>query len=687
MAYIGVQPAAGQYRKLDDISAGFNGTSTTFTTSVSGESVTAGTAQQLLVSIGGVIQEPKTDYDVSTNSIVFTTAPAAGLDFFAVLMGDAVNTITVPDGSVTTAKLAGSLSVGLAGGTNSAPTLFFTGDTNTGVYSPGADQVAVTTGGTQRLLIDASGNVNVDSNTLYVDAANNRVGIGTTSPSSLLHLSVATAASDGTKGVRISNPVGTIAIFECGANNDSYVGTTSNSDFSIRTNNTSRIYVTNGGNVGIGTTSPSSLIHAVGTAANLILDRTSDSPAVVFKSNGTNIAGISTNNSNIRFEIGSGLTEAARIDSSGRLGIGTTSPDVKLHVAMGNGTGYIKLDGGTSSQATTGILFRSDTNNYQSEVSSYQGNLQFVTGANERARIDSSGRLLVGTSTARANFFNGAFSPGFQLEGTTVTNSSNRFASLVFGDGSSPGPIIALGKHRSSSIGGTTVVASGDEMGQISFQGSDGTEFVEGANIRAEVDGTPGANDMPGRLVFSTTADGASSPTEAMRINNQREVLIGTNTRTANGGVLQVSNGITFPATQSACSDANTLDDYEEGTWTPTIIGTSSAGTTTYTRQDGTYTKIGRLVTVSAWVSASATTGTGSLTIGGLPFSQQSTYYAPGALMVSDYNWSTGSYLTILVPPGANRCDIYASADDASWQLQNITNEVQQFMFTITYVV
>ena len=105
MSYIGVQPTAGQYRQLDDISSGFNGSTTTFTTSVSGDNVTATSPQQLLVSLGGVIQQPNTDYTTSTNSITFTTAPGSGLDFFAVLMGDAVNVGTPSDATVSTAKI------------------------------------------------------------------------------------------------------------------------------------------------------------------------------------------------------------------------------------------------------------------------------------------------------------------------------------------------------------------------------------------------------------------------------------------------------------------------------------------------------------------------------------------------------------------------------------------------------
>jgi hypothetical protein len=91
--------------------------------------------------------------------------------------------------------------------------------------------------------------------------------------------------------------------------------------------------------------------------------------------------------------------------------------------------------------------------------------------------------------------------------------------------------------------------------------------------------------------------------------------------------------GITFPATQSASTDVNTLDDYEEGTWTPTTV---IAGAT-YTAQTGTYTKIGRQVTVLGFLAWSAHTGAGgNLVIGGLPFAASSTaLYMPGFVTVA----------------------------------------------------
>jgi hypothetical protein len=124
VAYIGTAPVVGQYRKLDTISGSFNGSTVTFNLTVSGAAVSAGTAQQLLISLGGVIQNPNTDYTVSTNTITFTTAPAAGLTFFGILMGDTLNIGTPSDGTITRAKLANDFT-GATGASGSDDQVFY----------------------------------------------------------------------------------------------------------------------------------------------------------------------------------------------------------------------------------------------------------------------------------------------------------------------------------------------------------------------------------------------------------------------------------------------------------------------------------------------------------------------------------------------------------------------------------
>ena len=97
MAYIGAEPLPGQNREVDDISSGFNGNATAFTLQVSSVNVSPESANNIIISLGGVIQNPGTDYTIAASTITFTTAPASGLDFFGLLLGAGINTATVAD--------------------------------------------------------------------------------------------------------------------------------------------------------------------------------------------------------------------------------------------------------------------------------------------------------------------------------------------------------------------------------------------------------------------------------------------------------------------------------------------------------------------------------------------------------------------------------------------------------------
>ena len=121
--------------------------------------------------------------------------------------------------------------------------------------------------------------------------------------------------------------------------------------------------------------------------------------------------------------------------------------------------------------------------------------------------------------------------------------------------------------------------------------------------------------------IFKTAVTGTAG--NAVTLTNSLAFGKGT-TLALEGATSNSGTGITFPATQNASANANTLDDYEEGTFTPTIYGTSTAGTTTYFQQAGTYTKIGRVVTVQIFLNITNQTGTGSLRLGGLPFTSGS---------------------------------------------------------------
>jgi hypothetical protein len=149
--------------------------------------------------------------------------------------------------------------------------------------------------------------------------------------------------------------------------------------------------------------------------------------------------------------------------------------------------------------------------------------------------IDANGRVVVGaTSPITAA---GTLTPfiesvqtsqnGGYLAGTYVANAG--------------GPNLIFVKTRGTSVGDNAVVSSGDNLGVARFQGGDGTSLIEAASITGQVDGTPGTSDMPGRLVFSTTADGASTPTERMRIDSAGNV--GINATPASTTKLRIGGG------------------------------------------------------------------------------------------------------------------------------------------------
>lgn len=127
MAYIGQQPVVGRYIKIDQISGGFNGTASGFTLAAGGQGVLPGTARNLMLSLGGVIQEPETDFTISGSGLTFTTPPVSGTTFFCVVFGDMQSIGQPSDGTVIPATIASS------GNFTFPQTVQITGDTGSTV--------------------------------------------------------------------------------------------------------------------------------------------------------------------------------------------------------------------------------------------------------------------------------------------------------------------------------------------------------------------------------------------------------------------------------------------------------------------------------------------------------------------------------------------------------------------------
>jgi hypothetical protein len=297
----------------------------------------------------------------------------------------------------------GELFRNVLGGSASAPSIAFTGDQNTGIYSPGADQVAVATNGTGRLFVDASGNV----------------GVGTSSVNALLEVNNSTAGGEvqriegnysGSGSVILTNwrRAGGSVAAALKYNDDSSplcmsIGTTTSHEFRIRTVDTDAITIDTSQRVGIGTSSPSAPLHVArsGGGVGLQVQNTSTYSQIEITSGGTD--------SNAYFTFsptgtGKGIiqiggSDKIAIDSSGRVGIGTTTVNATRKVEIVQPSGYnaglrVLTDGsGAYNQ------FFSGTSNFRIGSPHNTSALVFDDGASERARIDSSGRLLVGTST------------------------------------------------------------------------------------------------------------------------------------------------------------------------------------------------------------------------------------------------------------------------------------------------
>ena len=216
----------------------------------------------------------------------------------------------------------------------------------------------------------------------------------------------------------------------------------------------------------------------------------------------------------------------------------------------------------------------------------------------------------------------------------TATNGT----SVVLASGAATGDILTVVAYSS-----VTTISQGNSNVTVTDSGTGKIEF--------NVDAVEVADFTTAAVVFNETGadqdfrvEGDTNANLLVVDAGADKVGIGTNTFNTNGGVLQVSNGIAFPATQSASSDVNTLDDYEEGTWTPTIIGTTSAGTATYATRVGRYTKIGNIVQYDAYISYSSGTGTGDLRVSGLPFTSSSGSYPPAACTLENIALTANSY-------------------------------------------
>jgi hypothetical protein len=357
----------------------------------------------------------------------------------------------------------------------------------------------------------------------------------------------------------------------------------------------------------------------IGSRGAIVRAITNGGPA----GNGHNLAFLTSAN-------GATPTERMRIDSSGNVTIGTTTPKTaatRLTASIDSTRAYMAIESTTATGTDAIASFNTYTWNGSAQslglqIGSYyslqatnpnsafvyntrNADLLFGTNNTERMRIDSAGNVGIGVT------------PESWFANTWAIELGNRYACIYSGSGqsSSPNIIITTNSYSKTGTGLDTYIATGFAS---KYTQANGNHFWYNAP--------------------SGTAENSITFTQAMTLDASGNLLVGITSAVSGGAGIQTADGITFPATAVASANANTLDDYEEGTFTPTVIGTTVAGTGTYVNQVGRYTRIGNRVCFTIYLNWTAHTGTGSMRVSGLPISSIATTASFHALSIWNAN-------------------------------------------------